>query len=48
MSKITHKKKVKLAKQIQTPKELREHVPIFQTKGWLRRSLSKLLKFKKK
>mgnify|MGYP000985071155 CR=1 FL=1 len=48
MSKINHKQKVRLARQMLTPVELKARVPIFQTKGWFRRSMARLLKNNKK
>jgi hypothetical protein len=34
---MTHKQKVRLARKMRTPKEIRKRVPIFQTDEWDRR-----------
>lgn len=39
MLKLNHSAKVRLARKMQTPAELKAKVPIFQTKGWFQRSL---------
>lgn len=31
---MNHKNKVKLARKLRTPSELKEKIPIFQTKAW--------------
>lgn len=36
---MKHKDKIKLAKKMRSGKELKAHVPLFQTKAWLKRSV---------
>ena len=39
---MTHKQKIKLARKMRTQEDIKNHVPIFQTKAWFRRKEAKL------
>jgi len=44
---MTHKNKKKLARRMLTQIEIKQHIPIFQSKQWEQRKLAKQLKQRK-
>lgn len=38
MAKLTHKQKVRMARKMMTPEEIRNHVSIWESAAWLARS----------